>query len=214
MLGLRPPAERRPRRPAGDQGPRVYGARTRLHWPSWPPSRCPSPAQSRSRSRRPSTGCWPIRCPRSSVAGGSRSRRSRKCAGRRASGARSARPRTIATTDGGSMLETLTSNERPHSFGYTISDVRGPMKPLVASVDGLLVLRAGRHRHSHHLDVDPHAHRGRARGDAGVRRDVARLRPAGARGGRSHPAQVTDAIGRARFSGAIFSNRLGVWRSW
>ena len=45
--------------------------------------------------------------------------------------------RTIATTDGGSMLETLTSNERPHSFGYTISDVRGPMKPLVASIDGL-----------------------------------------------------------------------------
>lgn len=44
--------------------------------------------------------------------------------------------RTIATTDGGTMLETLTSNDRPHSFGYTISDVRGPLKPLVASADG------------------------------------------------------------------------------
>ena len=45
--------------------------------------------------------------------------------------------RTIATADGGTVLETLTSNERPHSFGYTISDVRGPMKPLVASAEGL-----------------------------------------------------------------------------
>ena len=45
--------------------------------------------------------------------------------------------RTIATADGGTMLETLTSIDRPHSFGYTISDVRGPMKPLVASADGL-----------------------------------------------------------------------------
>lgn len=44
--------------------------------------------------------------------------------------------RTIVTTDGGTMLETLTSYERPHSFGYTISEVRGPMKPLVASADG------------------------------------------------------------------------------
>lgn len=44
--------------------------------------------------------------------------------------------RTIVTTDGGSMLETLTSHERPSGFGYTISQVRGPMKPLVSSVDG------------------------------------------------------------------------------
>jgi hypothetical protein len=44
--------------------------------------------------------------------------------------------RTIVTADGGIVLETLTSNDRPHSFGYTISDVRGPMKPLIASADG------------------------------------------------------------------------------
>lgn len=44
--------------------------------------------------------------------------------------------RTIATSDGGTVRETLTSNDRPHSFGYTISDVRGPLKPLVASADG------------------------------------------------------------------------------
>lgn len=44
--------------------------------------------------------------------------------------------RTIVTSDGGTMLETLTSNERPSSFGYTISQVRGPMKPLVSTADG------------------------------------------------------------------------------
>ena len=45
--------------------------------------------------------------------------------------------RTIVTADGGTLRETLTSNERPHSFGYTISEVRGPMKPLIAGADGL-----------------------------------------------------------------------------
>ena len=45
--------------------------------------------------------------------------------------------RTIVTADGGTVLETLTSDNRPHSFGYTISDVRGPMKALVATADGL-----------------------------------------------------------------------------
>lgn len=44
--------------------------------------------------------------------------------------------RTIVLADGGTMRETLTSNDRPHAFGYTISEVRGPMKPLVASADG------------------------------------------------------------------------------
>ena len=45
--------------------------------------------------------------------------------------------RTIVTADGGTVLETLVSHDRPHSFGYTISDVRGPMKPLIATADGL-----------------------------------------------------------------------------
>lgn len=44
--------------------------------------------------------------------------------------------RTIATSDGGTVLETLTSVDRPLGFGYTISEVRGPMKPLVATADG------------------------------------------------------------------------------
>jgi hypothetical protein len=44
--------------------------------------------------------------------------------------------RTIKLADGGTMHETLTSVERPHSFGYRISDVTGPMKPLVTEVAG------------------------------------------------------------------------------
>src|SRR6478609_924922 len=45
--------------------------------------------------------------------------------------------RTIVLADRGTMRETLTSVERPHSFGYRISDISGPMKPLAAAVDGL-----------------------------------------------------------------------------
>jgi hypothetical protein len=44
--------------------------------------------------------------------------------------------RTIRLADGGTMRETLTSVDRPHSFGYRISDVSGPMKPLVTEVAG------------------------------------------------------------------------------
>jgi hypothetical protein len=44
--------------------------------------------------------------------------------------------RTIKLADGGTMRETLTSVERPRSFGYRISDVSGPMKPLVTEVAG------------------------------------------------------------------------------
>ena len=45
--------------------------------------------------------------------------------------------RTIHLADGGTMHEELTSVDRPSSFGYTITDVTGRMKPLVARVDGL-----------------------------------------------------------------------------
>ncbi len=44
--------------------------------------------------------------------------------------------RTIATTDGGTIHEELTAVERPSLFGYRITEIRGPMKPLVASIDG------------------------------------------------------------------------------
>ncbi len=44
--------------------------------------------------------------------------------------------RVIALTDGGSMRETLTTVEPPHSFGYDLTDVTGPFRLLVASASG------------------------------------------------------------------------------
>jgi hypothetical protein len=45
--------------------------------------------------------------------------------------------RTVLLTGGGSMKERLTSYDEPSSFGYTLSDVTGPMAALVGRVDGL-----------------------------------------------------------------------------
>lgn len=45
--------------------------------------------------------------------------------------------RTIHTADGGSMREELTRVDRPDAFGYTITELTGPMKPLVGHVEGL-----------------------------------------------------------------------------
>ncbi|SEA92795.1 Polyketide cyclase / dehydrase and lipid transport [Mycobacterium sp. 283mftsu] len=45
--------------------------------------------------------------------------------------------RTILLTGGGSMAETLTSYDEPHSFGYTLSDINGPLAPLVGGVQGM-----------------------------------------------------------------------------
>jgi Polyketide cyclase / dehydrase and lipid transport len=44
--------------------------------------------------------------------------------------------RTIRTSDGGSLHETLREMDRPHRFGYRIDQVRGPMRPLVRHLDG------------------------------------------------------------------------------
>ncbi len=44
--------------------------------------------------------------------------------------------RTVVLVGGGSMLEELTTYDPPHSFGYTLSDVKGPLSPLVGHVDG------------------------------------------------------------------------------
>jgi Polyketide cyclase / dehydrase and lipid transport len=45
--------------------------------------------------------------------------------------------RTVRLAGGGSMREELTHVDRPHAFGYTLSDVTGPMKPLASQVLGL-----------------------------------------------------------------------------
>lgn len=45
--------------------------------------------------------------------------------------------RTIALADGGTMREELRAVDRPRQFSYAITTITGPMKPLVAAVDGL-----------------------------------------------------------------------------
>ncbi len=44
--------------------------------------------------------------------------------------------RTVVTTDSGTMREILTGVDAPHSFSYRLSDITGPMRPLVDSIDG------------------------------------------------------------------------------
>src|ERR1017187_1131106 len=44
--------------------------------------------------------------------------------------------RTAVTTDGGAMRELLTEVDAPHSFSYRLSDISGPLRPLVDSIDG------------------------------------------------------------------------------
>lgn len=44
--------------------------------------------------------------------------------------------RTVLLTGGGSMREVLTSYDAPRKFGYTFSDVKGPLAPLAARIEG------------------------------------------------------------------------------
>lgn len=45
--------------------------------------------------------------------------------------------RVIRLTGGGSMREELVSIDRPHSFGYVLTEITGPMSALASTVDGL-----------------------------------------------------------------------------
>lgn len=45
--------------------------------------------------------------------------------------------RTVQLTGGGSMREQLTCFDAPRAFGYTLTDVKGAMAPLVGHVDGM-----------------------------------------------------------------------------
>jgi hypothetical protein len=47
--------------------------------------------------------------------------------------------RTIALAGGGTMRETLTAVDPGHSFGYTITDITGPMAPLADHIDGVWI---------------------------------------------------------------------------
>lgn len=44
--------------------------------------------------------------------------------------------RTVFLTGGGSMREQLTHLDAPHGFGYVLSDIKGPLSPLVSGIDG------------------------------------------------------------------------------
>ena len=44
--------------------------------------------------------------------------------------------RTIEMSDGGRVLETLVAADRPSEYRYRITEVRGPLRPLVRSIDG------------------------------------------------------------------------------
>jgi hypothetical protein len=46
--------------------------------------------------------------------------------------------RTIVLADaGGSMRETLTSVDRPHSYAYLLDDIHGPLRAFVRTIDGV-----------------------------------------------------------------------------
>lgn len=44
--------------------------------------------------------------------------------------------RTVTQVGGGSMREELTRVDPPHAFGYTLSNITGPLAPLVDHIDG------------------------------------------------------------------------------
>jgi len=44
--------------------------------------------------------------------------------------------RTVVLSGGGSMREELTHVDPPRSFGYRLTDIKGPLAPLVAWIDG------------------------------------------------------------------------------
>jgi hypothetical protein len=44
--------------------------------------------------------------------------------------------RRIVLSDGGAMTERLTSVDRPSSFAYEISELRGPFKTLISTLEG------------------------------------------------------------------------------
>lgn len=57
-------------------------------------------------------------------------------------GSRVGQSRTIVLGDGGRMLETLVDTDRPRTYGYRLSQIRGPMKPLVRGVEGRFAFTA------------------------------------------------------------------------
>ena len=49
---------------------------------------------------------------------------------------RAGQTRTVVTADGGTMRELLEDVQAPHSFSYRLSDITGPLRPLITTIDG------------------------------------------------------------------------------
>ena len=60
----------------------------------------------------------------------------RECTGQEGAWGTVGQTRTVVLADGGTNLETLVALDRPGSYRYRLSSFTGPMKGLVASVDG------------------------------------------------------------------------------
>ena len=135
--------------------------------------------------------CSSTRCRRSSAAGCWPSRRSARSGARSVAWREVGQTRTIVTADGGTLLETLTVGRA--TAPLRLRDHRRPRARCGrwSAGRGAVDLRAGRHRHPDHLAVGRDADARGPAGDAGLRADVARLRPAGPRGGRVGPAPLT-----------------------
>ena len=86
--------------------------------------------------------------------------------------------RTLRLADGGSLHQTITSVDRPHSYAYVLDDIHGRLRPFVRSVEGMwsITPKGDRCRRRLGVDVAPEglagaSHHERDRPDVeGVRR--------------------------------------------
>ena len=59
-----------------------------------------------------------------------------RCEGQEGSWSTVGQTRSVVLADGTSNLETLVGLERPHDYRYRITEIQGPFKLLVTSIDG------------------------------------------------------------------------------
>ena len=94
------------------------------------------PDHSRWVSRTSSATWSRCRCRRCSASGTGPSRRSRKCATRPATGMPSGSHARWCWSAAAACAKNSPSSTHRNSFGYTLSDIKGPLSPLVGHVDG------------------------------------------------------------------------------
>jgi polyketide cyclase/dehydrase/lipid transport protein len=62
--------------------------------------------------------------------------RIRSTEGQRGTWSEVGQTRTVRLADGGSMLEELTSVDRPNAFSYALTNLTGPLKPIASHIEG------------------------------------------------------------------------------